>query len=103
MSTEAAAGKNLVSHVGKIYTFLTHFMADEIYKSVPGIREVYVWLCNQIGQPIEEPLIASAQLILKDNVSLASIQRDVEAVIAQELADIYEFTDRLTKGEFSVW
>lgn len=31
MSTEAAAGKNPVSHVGKIYTFLTHFMADEIY------------------------------------------------------------------------
>ncbi len=82
---------------------LTHFMADEIYKSVPGIREVYVWLCSQIGQPIEEPLIASAQLILKDNVSLASIQRDVEAVIAQGLADINEFTDRLTKGEFSVW
>ena len=42
MSTGAAAGKNPVSHVGKIHTFLTHFMADEIYKSVPGIREVYV-------------------------------------------------------------
>jgi S-adenosylmethionine synthetase len=103
MSTEAAAGKNPVSHVGKIYSLLTHRMADEIYKAVPGIREVYVWLCSQIGQPIDAPLIASAQLILNDNVSLDSVKGDVEAVMERELAGIYDFTDRLTRGELAVW
>jgi S-adenosylmethionine synthetase len=103
MSTEAAAGKNPISHVGKIYSLLTHRMADEIYRSVPGIREVYVWLCSQIGKPIDEPLIASAQLITEGGVELASIRGDVEAVIERELADIHSFTDRLTRGELSVW
>jgi len=103
MSTEAAAGKNPVSHVGKIYNLLTHRIADEIYEAVPGIREVSVWLCSQIGHPIEDPLIASAQLILDDNVSLASIRSDVEAVMERELANIYDFTARLTRGELSVW
>ena len=103
MSTEAAAGKNPVSHVGKIYNLLTHRIAEEIYEAVPGIREVYVWLCSQIGHPIDDPLIASAQLILDDNVSLASIRSDVEAVMERELANIYDFTARLTRGEFSVW
>jgi S-adenosylmethionine synthetase len=103
MSTEAAAGKNPVSHVGKIYNLLTHRIADEIYEAVPGIREVYVWLCSQIGQPIDDPLIASAQLILDDSVSLASIRSDVEAVMERELANIYDFTARLTRGELSVW
>ncbi len=103
MSTEAAAGKNPVSHVGKIYNLLTHRIAEEIYEAVPGIREVYVWLCSQIGHPIDDPLIASAQLILDDNVSLASIRSDVEAVMERELANIYDFTARLTRGELSVW
>jgi len=103
MSTEAAAGKNPISHVGKIYTFLTHYVADDIYKNVPGVAEVYVWLCSQIGQPIDRPLIASAQLVLKPHVDLTDIQRPVEEVIEHELADIYNFTKRLTRGEFCVW
>ena len=103
MSTEAAAGKNPISHVGKIYSLLTHRVADEIYKKAPGIREVYVWLCSQIGLPIDEPLIASAQLTLDKGVSLASVRRDVEEVMAQELDNIYDFTARLARGELSVW
>ena len=37
---EAAAGKNAVSHVAKIYNLLTHRMADEIYKRIQGVSEV---------------------------------------------------------------
>jgi S-adenosylmethionine synthetase len=102
MSTEAAAGKNPIAHVGKIYTFLTHDMANKIYSKVPGIAEVYVWLCSQIGQPIDQPLIASAQLILEPGVQVKEIRKAVEDVMEHELADIYSFTERLTKGEFAV-
>lgn len=103
MSTEAAAGKNPVSHVGKIYNLLSHRIANQVYQKVPGIREVYIWLCSQIGQPIDQPLIASAQLILQPGGTLAQIAPQVEEVMEQELADIYSFTQRLTRGELSVW
>jgi S-adenosylmethionine synthetase len=102
MSTEAAAGKNPIAHVGKIYTFLTHEIANKVYESTPGIAEVYVWLCSQIGQPIDRPLIASAQLVLKPGPELADVQKPVEEVMERELADIYNFTKRLTRGELSV-
>jgi S-adenosylmethionine synthetase len=102
MSTEAAAGKNPIAHVGKIYTFLTHDIAGKIYGGVPGVSEVYVWLCSQIGQPIDHPLIASAQLVLEPGVELEDTRIKVEEVMERELADIYHFTERLTKGEFSV-
>ena len=102
MSTEAAAGKNPVSHVGKIYTFLTHDIADHVYQNVPGIAEIYVWLCSQIGQPIDRPLIASAQLVLKPGTNLSDVREPVEEVIERELAGIYEFTRRLTTGELAV-
>ncbi len=103
MSTEAAAGKNPVSHVGKIYTILSHRMAEEVYNGVPGIREVYVWLCSQIGRPIHEPLIASAQLTLDKDTKLAAVRGNVEQILSRELDGIYDFTSRLAKGEYSVW
>ena len=103
MSTEAAAGKNPVSHVGKIYNLLSHRIANQVYEKVPGIIEAYIWLCSQIGWPIDRPLIASAQLILKPGVELVTIRHDVEEVIEQELLGIYEFTERLTRGELAVW
>ncbi len=102
MSTEAAAGKNPIAHVGKIYTFLTHDIAHKIYNKVPGISEVYVWLCSQIGQPIDQPLIASAQMVLKPGATVEDVRQAVEEVMEHELANIYSFTERLTRGEFSV-
>src|SRR3972149_1044680 len=38
--SEAAAGKNPLSHVGKIYTLLSHNIAAEVYERVPGLQEV---------------------------------------------------------------
>lgn len=103
MGAEAAAGKNPVSHVGKIYTLLTHQIAAEIYGQVPGLREVYVWLCSQIGQPIDRPLIASVQLILQPGASMAEIEPTVKSMLEQELATMDNFTARLTRGELLVW
>jgi S-adenosylmethionine synthetase len=103
MGTEAAAGKNPVCHVGKIYNLLTHQIAGHIYDSVEPVEEVYVWLCSQIGRPIDEPWIASAQVVLAPGASLVDVQPDIESIIGNELANISSFTERLARGELSVW
>ncbi len=103
MGTEAAAGKNPVSHVGKIYNILTHKLANEIYQNVSGIKEVYVWLCSQIGKTIDQPMIATAQLILEDGVSIYDVAKPVEDIINQELENIGSFCEDLAKGKYSVW
>lgn len=101
-TTEAAAGKNPISHVGKIYNLLSHEIASLIYREVGGIREVTVWLCSQIGKPIDQPLIAEAQLILEPDALLEDVRDSVTAVINRELEDIQSFTHRLARGELSV-
>jgi S-adenosylmethionine synthetase len=101
-TTEAAAGKNPISHVGKIYNLLSHEIASRIYREVGGIREVTVWLCSQIGKPIDRPMIAEAQLILEPDAILEDVRDSVLAVIDRELEDIQSFTHRLARGEFSV-
>jgi S-adenosylmethionine synthetase len=103
ISSEAAAGKNPVSHVGKIYTLLTHHIARQVVERVQGVAEVYVWLCSQIGQPINAPLIAAAQVILQEGVGLPDVQPAIATVIEQELAGIPEFGKRLARGELPVW
>jgi len=103
MSTEAAAGKNPISHVGKIYNVLSHKIADKVYKEISDIHEVYIWLCSQIGKPIDKPLIASAQLVLKPGVDIRIIKADIESVIEEELKNIYKFTNELSQGKYPVW
>jgi S-adenosylmethionine synthetase len=97
--SEAACGKNPVSHVGKIYNILTYKMAEEIYGKVPGISEVYVWLLSQIGRPINEPKIVSTQLILESNTSVKDVTRPVEEVIQGELDRLDVFCNDLVYGK----
>ncbi|MFX1486411.1 MAG: methionine adenosyltransferase [Promethearchaeota archaeon] len=102
-SAEAAAGKNPVSHVGKIYNVVSYRIADQIYQRVPGIKEAYVWLLSQIGNPINEPLIASAQIILEEGGALDSISKEVANVVEDELDNIDKFCDDLAYGRVSVY
>jgi S-adenosylmethionine synthetase len=99
LSVEAVAGKNPAAHVGKIYTLLSFQLAGEIYATVPGIREVYVRLCSRIGSPIDQPLLAAAELVLQPGVTLASVSRPVRRLIDDRLAAISGFTDRLARRE----
>lgn len=101
VSSEAAAGKNPVSHVGKIYNVLSHRIANEIYVNVPDIKEVYVWLLSQIGEPIDRPKIAAAQVIMERG-TLESVEKEVNEVIDRELANIQEFCMELAYGKIPV-
>ena len=61
MSLEAIAGKNPVSHVGKIYNQLAMEMSRSIVKN--QFAEVaQVFIVSQIGKPIDEPQILHIRL-----------------------------------------
>jgi S-adenosylmethionine synthetase len=103
MSTEATAGKNPVSHVGKIYTLLSHQMAQHIYTAVDGVAEVYVWLCSQIGQPVDCPWITATQVILAPGASMADVRVPITEIMHAELAALPRFIEQLTRGALPVW
>jgi len=104
IGTEAAAGKNPVSHVGKIYNALSHQIARKICEEIPEVAETCVWLLSQIGKPIDQPAIAAAQVVMNDDATLGKkIQERVTEVIDQQLATIEDFCEKLTYGKISVW
>lgn len=101
-SEEAAAGKNPVSHVGKIYNVLSFRIANEIYNKVSGLKEVYVWLLSQIGRPINDPKIAAAQVVLDKGNSLETIKKEIQEILDKELENINSFCMDLAKGKIPV-
>ena len=100
--SEAAAGKNPVSHVGKIYNVLTHRIARRIYHKVDGLEEVYIWLLSQIGKPIDEPAIAGAQVIMETGNRFEDVRREVEEVMNFELDNIDMFCKELAEGKIPI-
>lgn len=102
MGTEAAAGKNPVSHVGKIYNFLAHKIAKEIYESIPGIKEIYVLLLSRIGDPIDQPQMASVQVLLERGRRINEITKPVRLIFEKEFSDINKFCMELSKGKYPV-
>lgn len=102
VGSEAAAGKNPVSHVGKIYNILTHKIANEIYTRVPHLREVYVWLVSEIGKPIDQPAIAAARVIPEEGVSLRDVEEEIRETFNSELDRMDRFCNELAQGKYLV-
>lgn len=102
MGTEAAAGKNPVTHVGKIYSVLAHRMADEIYKRVEGLLEVSVWLVSEIGKSIDEPKQVYVQAIPGRRFDKVYIEKNISIIIDEFLSGIGPFTEELARGEHPV-
>ncbi len=104
MSLEACAGKNPVTHVGKLYNVLAMELAQEIYDAGQGdIAEVHMRIVSQIGKPIDYPQAATAQLIMAEGVPLSKVQADVESIVDEGLARISDLTFRFVKGEIKVF
>jgi len=100
--SEAAAGKNPVSHVGKIYNALTYKIAQQVYEQVPEVEEVYIWLLSKIGTSIDHPAIAAAQVVMKGNNSIETVRREISEVLDYELENIDKFCMELAQGKIPI-
>jgi S-adenosylmethionine synthetase len=104
MSMEATAGKNPVTHVGKLYNVLANIIANDIAAENGGdIKEAHVRIVSQIGAPIDMPQAASAQLILADQVKLSKVESNVTGLMDDHLSKISSLTKRLVNGEINVF
>ncbi|MUW14633.1 methionine adenosyltransferase [Halorubrum sp. CBA1125] len=103
MSMEATSGKNPVNHIGKIYNLLSTRIAESVTDEIDGIRDLQVRLLSQIGRPIDEPHVADAQIVTEEGVELADIERDVVAIVDEELANVTDVTRSVIEGDASTF
>lgn len=103
MSLEAAAGKNPINHVGKVYNLLSNRIASDIATAVGGIEEVYVKLLSQIGAPVDQPKAANVQLLMKDEGNFKEIKGTCESIIDLHLAEITKISELFINGELTTF
>lgn len=104
MSMEASAGKNPVTHVGKLYNIMSNEVAREIHKLGRGdIVEVHTRILSQIGHPIDQPQAASAKLIYAPNVNPKKYEKEIRAIYDDHLANISDLTDKIVDGKVTVF
>lgn len=103
MSMEATSGKNPINHIGKIYNLLSTQIARKVACEVDGIEDVYIKLLSEIGKPIDQPLIASAQIVPKEGTNFSSVRYEAEAIIDDWLANIGKITEMVAKGELGTF
>lgn len=100
--SEATAGKNPVSHIGKIYNALSFKMADEIQKAVPDLEEVLVWMYNVIGKPVNEPKAIIIQPISDKELDVAKFESAIKEIVEQNLNKMDEFCMQLASGKIEI-
>ena len=88
MTLEAMAGKNPVTHVGKLYSAAASRIAHAIVAEVPGINEAECYLVSQIGAPIDRPHLTHLRVRSEEIALGRETEHRIDAVVAREVAAI---------------
>lgn len=88
MSLEAAAGKNPVSHVGKIYNVAALDIATLVAARWPEVRRAECLLVSQIGAPIDRPAVAEVRVCVEDLGVVNDLTGPVGEIVADTLAHL---------------
>lgn len=88
MTLEAVAGKNPITHVGKIYNAAAHLIARRLVEHIPEVNEAVCRIVSRIGAPISQPAIVDVQLRTVGGVAISNIQRLVVSHVAKEIASL---------------
>ena len=103
MSLEAAAGKNPVNHIGKIYNILATEMARKITEEYPEIKECDISILSQIGKRISEPHNLNINVIMDKGSDLGGIRNKINYMAEGMLDNIGEFTLDISLGKYKTF
>jgi S-adenosylmethionine synthetase len=103
ISMEGASGKNPVNHTGKIYNLLANKMATDIVEKVEGVREVSIKLLSEIGRRIDDPKVATAQILTTSDVNRGAMEQNVKRITDEWLSNIAEITEMVIRGELRIF
>jgi S-adenosylmethionine synthetase len=90
MVIESAAGKNPMTHTGKLYQLAAEGVATQLVEQVRGITEARCLLLSRIGMPVDAPALADVCVRTETGYRLKGLRGDVEKVLKERLAALAE-------------
>mgnify|MGYP001577001757 CR=1 FL=1 len=104
MSLEAAAGKNPVTHIGKIYNVASFYFANQIVKKFPQVKNCEIYLLSQIGEPVDHPKIADIRLKVDGNdQDFEHLKKQVHDLVDYNLENISGITNMIIEKKLTVY
>jgi S-adenosylmethionine synthetase len=103
MSLEALAGKNPVSHVGKLYNVAAREIAEHLVAEVDGIEAVECFLLSRIGTPVTRPALVEVRARTRDGRPAADFQLRIEAIAAAGIDAVPTLVDRFVDGTVEIF
>lgn len=103
MSLEAAAGKNAVTHVGKIYNVIAQQIAERILVELQDIAATQCLLVSRIGNPITDPSVVHVQLAAHDGAPVDSFAIRTKEIAASCLTRAPQLIDDFENGKVEVF
>lgn len=98
MTLESAAGKNPVSHVGKLYNLAAGLIAQELTEQIPAVSEAHCWLVSRIGSPVSDPQIVYLRLRDAEGRPAAAHTAAAIDIARSRLARLPDLADDLLDG-----
>lgn len=97
MTMEAAAGKNPVSHVGKLYNVLAGRTADRLAAEIEGAKDASIVIVSRIGHRIDDPRAVDVHLAGAAQ-GADEVGRAVRAIVCEELQGLDALRASLIAG-----
>lgn len=102
MTLEAAAGKNPVTHVGKLYQIAAERIAVRLCTERPEIAAAECLLVSRIGRPITDPWLADVMITLRDTGMPLPGPGELSPILQAVLGGLPAMKDDLLSGRIRI-
>jgi S-adenosylmethionine synthetase len=95
---ESVAGKNPVTHVGKLYSLSAGLAAQ----SLAGVVATQCIMVSEIGRPSDQPAFVDVQVSLAEQATLGDLKPAIGDMVCAKIAAIPELRDALVEGRLGL-
>jgi len=103
MTLEAAAGKNPVNHVGKLYNVIAQRICSTLVEQLPDVSSSTCRMVSRIGWPVDSPQVVDIELALHPGRDADDLRADVEAIVTSQLERVSQVRDELVAQRITVF
>jgi len=105
MTMESVAGKNPITHVGKLYNLVAGLAAAALVDGIPDVMSAQCYLVSEIGRPLDDPQVVDVKLRLHEPAALARVSRQAKDIVAAQLSRIDTLWSEMSAGKlgFDRW
>lgn len=99
MTLEAAAGKNPISHVGKLYSVVSNRIAHALVSELDIVLEAQCCLVSQIGRPIDAPQLTDLKVRIAEGAALDQVEAAIGEIARGALQGVRELWRDIVAGD----